>query len=324
MRLLIAGLLITLSLGAGDNGLAPGFDLPNKERKLSPLEALKEFEAPFVDSYVLGEADEISIEVWGRPELTGKHVIGPDGQITLPVAGPLRLSGLDREAALDAIVGRLSNYYLEPVVTLRVDRYASNRVFILGRVAQPGALYFETQPTLLEAITRAGSLPVGTGSAAKTQLTRCAIFRGRDRVAWVDLKALLASGDMEYNLRLARNDVVYIPDTDDQLVHVLGEVQRPGAYPLTSTMTFLDAFSQAGGLTKDAAADQVYLLRTSTGKKQLVPLRQLLQADEPRNVSLEEGDVIYVPKRNLARVGYAMEKLNPFTSFLLFGSALKP
>ena len=75
-------------------------------------------------------------------------------------------------------------------------------------------------------------------------LTRCAVIRNK-KILWVDLKRLL-NGDLSLNIRLKRNDTVYVPDAYDTSVYVLGEVNKPGVYRLTPKMSFLDALGQAG------------------------------------------------------------------------------
>ena len=289
--------------------------------KFASEELLARFEAPSGEAYRLGEGDELAIEVWDHPKLSGRHVIGPDGMITLPVAGSHHLAGLARDDATKAVKQAFSSYYLDLLVTVRVDRYGSNRVYVLGRVGQPGILHFETAPSLLEAITRAGGLPVGGVGADKASLTRCAVFRGRDRVVWIDLKGLL-TGNMALNIRLQRNDVVYIPDADDQLVYVLGEVHTPGAYHLTPEMSFMDALALAGGPTEDAAVNSMKIVRPGQRARKKISTRKLLKPDPDLNVLLEENDILYVPRSGLASFGYVMNKLNPFTTLLLFGAAL--
>jgi polysaccharide export outer membrane protein len=281
--------------------------------------AFRRFRGP--DAYRLGEGDEITVDVWGRPELSGKHVVGPDGRITLPVAGTLLVRNLSRDEAVDAIRKALAPFYVEPAVTLRVDRYTSNRVFVLGRVANPGALQFDSTPTLLDVITRAGALPVGGAGAEKATLNRCAVVRG-DRIVWIDLKTLLTETNLAYNIRLRRNDLVYIPDSDDELVYVLGEVEHPGAIRLTPQMTMMDAFAQAGGPTKDAAITKIQLVRPVAGEHRVVTIKEILKPQPEVNVGLQQGDIIYVPRRGLATFGYWMDKVNPIATFGIFGAAV--
>ena len=298
-----------------------GFQVRSKENNLSTEEIIRAFEAPRVESYTLGNGDEISIDVFAHSELSGRHVVGPDGKITVPVAGVMPIADLSREEAQKAIESALGKFYSDILVTLRVDRYTSYRVFILGRVSSPGALQFDSQPTLLDVVTRAGGLPIGGVGAEKAGLGRCAIIR-RDRMVWVDLKALVSHGNLSLNIRLARNDLVYMPDAGDQLVYVLGEVQHPGAFRLTPDMSFLDAFTQAGGLSEDAAADKLQLISTTTGAEKELKFKELLGVPKKLNYSLEEGDIIYVPKRGIAKAGYILQKASPISAFAILGTTM--
>jgi len=53
-----------------------------------------------------------------------------------------------------------------------------------------------------------------------------------------------------------------------------------------------------------------------------VDLKTFLGGDGAANYSLEEGDIIYVPKSGIAKLGYVLQQINPITSSLLFGAAL--
>ena len=317
-------LIVILAMTAWAQKAPPAnvFTAPNKTKTFSTAEILTEFDAGDERDYSLGAGDELTVDVWDHPELSGKHIVGPDGKITLQHAGSLTVAGLTREEAAEEIKQTLGRYYYTLLVTVRVDKYTSHRVMILGRVSSPGTLYFDTSPTLLEVITRAGGLPVGGTGAEKAALARCAIFRGRDRVVWIELKNLLNGTDLSLNIRLRRNDLVYLPDSDDQLVYVLGEVKTPGAYHLTPNMTFLDALSLAGGPTKDAANSKLQIIRHGRQIETEFSFNQLLKPDSKLNYGLNEGDIVYVPPRRLAKAGYIIEKVNPFASLLLVFSTL--
>jgi polysaccharide export outer membrane protein len=296
------------------------FKVRTEQKVISTEEIVRRFEAPELVSYTLGKGDEISVEIWNHPELSGKHLVGPDGKITLPVAGVVSILDSTREEAQNRIGEAFATLYSDLAVTVRVDHYTSYRIFVLGRVGNPGALQFDAQPTLLDVVTRAAVLPIGGIGADKAGLGKCAIIRGRDQMIWVDLKTLLTRGNMALNIRLARNDVVYMPDTGDQLVYVLGEVKHPGAFRLTPTMNFLDAFSQAGGLTEDAAEDKIEIVRGVSGEQNEFKLKDLLSGPEKLNFGLEEGDIIYAPRRNLAKFGYLMQKTSSLAGFAVLGS----
>ncbi len=281
---------------------------------------LARLDAPQDAEQRLGEGDTLNVSVWGRTELSGRYLVGPDGRITLPLAGSIRVADATREEAAARIGAGLQRFYQAPAVTVGVEQYASNRVTVLGRVQNPGTLQFEHTPTVLEALARAGSLPVIDKQAT---LTRCAIFRGRDQVIWIDLKRLLNGGEMAQNLRLHRGDLIYIPDSFDTLVYVMGEVGKPGAYRLTPNMSLLDALAQAGGPNEDAAPQEIGIYRPASKAVQRVPLRSLLTADHSVNFALEEGDVIYVPKSGIADFGYVSRQIAAGLTVLTVGALLK-
>jgi polysaccharide export outer membrane protein len=296
------------------------FEPADKSENIDYLdpEALALFEASIDPVYRLGAGDRLTVEVWGRPEVSGSHVVGPDGRITMPLVGPVRLADTTREEAARDVRELLSSHYQRPSVVLRVDQYTANRVTVLGRVQNPGTIQFEEQPTLLEALARAGSLPVIDKEAT---LTRAAVFRGREQVVWVDLRQLLNRVNPAYNIRLRPGDLIYIPDSSDTMVYVLGAVHRPGAYRLTPDMALLDALAQAGGPTEDGDPSGITLYRPERQAIQGTPLQALVTGERLVNFSLDEGDVIYVEKRGIAKTGYVLRQLLPGLTFMTLGLA---
>jgi polysaccharide export outer membrane protein len=102
----------------------------------------------------------------------------------------------------------------------------------------------------------------------------------------------------------------------------MGQVNKPGANPRTPNMSFLDALGQAGGPSDGAKPSQIVLARPRDHLQQVVDLKTFLNGNGETNYSLEEGDIIYVPKSGVAKVGYVLQQLNPITSTILFGAAL--
>ena len=180
--------------------------------------------------------------------------------ITVPLVGDLLIKDKTREEALGAIRSELLKYFTAPHATLAIDEYPSNQITVLGRVEKAGAMKFTHSPTLIDVLANAGAMPLLDKQAT---LSRCAIIRGRNKLIWVDLKALL-NGDVNYNIRMKKGDIVYIPDSSDTSVYVMGAVGRPGSYRMTPRMTVLDAIAQAGGLTENAKNDRIGLYRAGT------------------------------------------------------------
>ena len=269
--------------------------------------------------YILGSGDIVTVTVWGHPELSGKRVIGPDGEIQLPFVGSFRITGLSADDAGRKLTSALREDYLNTAASVTVDSYNSNQVVVLGHVAHQGVLTFASTPTLLEALAMAGAAPGKDDQAAMP--VRCAIIRGRDRIMWVDLRPLLKGNDISLNIPLHRNDLVYVPDPDDELVYVIGQVKNPGPYPLTANMSFLEALARAGGPNDNAQQGKIVLARPSKNTEQVVDLESDIQKTAP-NYQLEAGDIVYVPKSGLAKFGYVLQQLNPLTTMALFGGAL--
>jgi polysaccharide export outer membrane protein len=286
---------------------------PEPQLKPNPLQVLRDFEPAANEEYRLGRGDEITVDFAGRPDLEAKLVVGPDGRITLPLAGEIMLAGLTRSEASQAIETALASYYDNLAVQVTVTKYTSNRVLVLGAVATPGEVTFEGTPTLLEALTRSG-LQTGPGKIA-TIPERCAIYRGSDQVVWVQLRQLIESGNSLADMRLRRGDVIYVPSLFERFVSVLGEVQHPGAVPLTDSSTLASVLADAGGLTDEAGNNaHIQIIDPATGKSRVLSFKQVLDPAKSLEVTLLPGEIIFVPKSGFARATYVFQRLNPLFS----------
>ncbi len=278
--------------------------------KPNPIDALRNFEPPADEPYQLGKGDEIAVTFAGRPDLDAKLVVGPDGYVTLPLAGDIKLAGMTRTEAAKTIDTALAKYYDNLTAQVTVTRYTSNRVLVLGAVDNPGEVSFEGTPTLLEALTRSG-LVSGQNKVAQIP-ERCAIYRGSNQVVWVQLRQLIESGNTLADMRLRRDDVIYVPSLSEQFVSVLGEVGHPGAIALTSSSTLASVLSEAGGLTNAAGGNaHIQIVDPATGKSRVFAFKDVLNPAKSREIVLKPGQIIFVPKTGFARATYVLERLNP-------------
>jgi polysaccharide export outer membrane protein len=305
---------------AAERPPVPGFEPVEKaSREVASKVDLAMLEESVEPVYLFGSGDILQIDVYGRPEVSGRHVIGPDGIVTLPLAGDVRLAGMTREQARVELTNRLRPYFTHPHVTIGVQEYVSNQVTVLGRVESPGRQRFDHPPTLAEVLANAGALPILDKQAT---LTRCAIMRGRNKLIWVDLKALL-NGDLAYNIRMKKGDIVFIPDSADTSVYVLGAVITPGSYRLTAGMTLLDALAQAGGPSRDAQPNTIGIYRAEAQAVEVLEFGAIIAPDRRNNYVLEDGDVVFVPESGLAQFGYAMRQIAPAIAVLTFANAVE-
>ena len=286
---------------------------PEPQLKQDPLELLRRFEPSADEEYTLGRGDQITATFAGRPELTANPTIGPDGRITLPLAGDIMLAGLTRAQAAAAIQKSLTPYYDNLTVQVSVTRYTSNRVLVLGAVSKPGQYAFEGIPTLLGALTQAG-FESGPDKVAEIP-EECAIYRGSQQVVWVELKKLIESGNTLADLRLRRDDVVYVPNMAERFVSVLGAVEHPGAVQLTTSTTIASVLASTGGLANAAGNNpHIQIVNKTTGVSRVLKFNDILKPGKANEIVLHPGDIIFVPKSGFEKATYTLQQLNPIFS----------
>lgn len=91
---------------------------------------------------------------------------------------------------------------------------------------------------------------------------------------------------------------VIVTAINSQRVYILGEVTRPGAFPMLPGMNVLQGLSSAGGFTQFAKTKSIYVLRMQDGKQQKYPVnyKEVISGKRPdQNISLKAGDTIVVP-----------------------------
>lgn len=275
-------------------------------------EVIRLHEANLSQEYRIGPGDVIQIDVWNRDKLTGEHVVGPYGNITLPMLGDFQIGDLNTTTSAERITALYRRYYVDPIVTVKILKYLNNKVYVLGRVTNPGVVHFAGGGTLLEALSLAGGLP----SRDKTIfLSKCYIVRGKDQIIWVDLLQLLQKADMRLNMRLANNDIIYIPESTDAAVFVMGEIKRPGSYQIqTAGLSLLDALNMAEGPTENANIANIYLVRNMQESKgvKIIDLNEILKkGDFSQNYLLKDNDIIYLPRKGIATFNYYLRQIDP-------------
>ncbi len=325
--ILLSGCLASRISEEKDNQAIPA-DMSNVNKEddipFATPEVIKMHEANLAKEYFIGPGDKLKIEIWERPELTGEHLVGPYGNITLPLIGEFHIGQLTRKDAADAVQKAFSRLYKDPIVTLTILEYMNNKVYVLGRVSNPGIIHLDGHATILEALSMAGGLPTIDKSAF---LSKCYIIRGKDQIIWINLLQLLGKANMKLNIGLANNDIIYIPDSTDASVFVMGEVESPGSYAIqTSGMSFLDAVNQAGGPTEDADIRRIQLVRNMHEQDKPITIdlsRIISKGDFSQNLLLKDNDIIYIPRKGVAEFNYYLRQISPFLNTFITGNVLQ-
>jgi len=96
---------------------------------------------------------------------------------------------------------------------------------------------------------------------------------------------------------------------------VFGEVKKPGHYALGRTTTVLQAITQAEGYTDTALLDEIRVIRGGDLNKAQILMadvsRTLTYGDLSRNLSLQENDIIFVPREHLGDTKETATKIFP-------------
>lgn len=112
---------------------------------------------------------------------------------------------------------------------------------------------------------------------------------------------------------------VSVDKAQSTAVTVLGEVGRPGAFPLYKLTRVAEALGQVGGPTSFANVDEIRVVRPARTGTVVLPVdfTAIREGDLTTNLALEAGDIVYVPPTLLAQVGYAIQAvLFPFQPLL--------
>lgn len=90
---------------------------------------------------------------------------------------------------------------------------------------------------------------------------------------------------------------VSIIDIRSRQVYVLGQVSKPGGFPLIAPLNVLQLIAQAGGLTNYANRKGIVVLRPHAGGLQKLSFNynHVVHGDSKQNITLQPGDTVVVP-----------------------------
>jgi len=245
-------------------------------------------------NYVIGPQDVLNITVWEQADLSGKFSVEADGSFSFPLLGRIKAGGMTLRAVEDELKTKLGEgFFKNPQVTVSVEQYRSQRVFVVGEVRTPGAYSLSGDTTLIEALARAGSTSADAGgevliirSPGNVGAPVLPNQDGRAEVIHIDLHEL-QTGLLSQNAQLHDDDTIFVPRAE--LIYVFGQVQNPGAYPYQRGTTVLQALSLAHGVTDRGASGRAKVVRIVNGKKTEVKVK----LDD----LVKPGDTVVVPER---------------------------
>ncbi|MBI4519866.1 MAG: polysaccharide biosynthesis/export family protein [Gemmatimonadetes bacterium] len=247
-------------------------------------------------SYVVGPEDVLLVTVFNEPQLSGKFRVETDGQFSYPFLGRVQAAGVTAVDIAQMLKTKLADGYLRnPQVTVDVDQFRSQSVFVMGEVRSPGRYTLSGQVTLLEALAQAGSTTAAAGGEVLILHPRetAKNMPAQPGDADADIERInlrdIESGKLSQNVPLHDGDTVFVPRAER--FYVTGFVRNPGYYVLEPNMTVLQAISMAGGVTERGSNRRVRITRIVNNERS--------EFDADLTDIVQPGDTINVRQRIL-------------------------
>lgn len=220
--------------------------------------------------YRVGPGDILNITIWGHPELTipagsnrsaqeSGNWVHSDGKIFYPYIGFVDVQGKTVVEIGKFLAAKLSQFVNSPQVDVNIAAFRSQKVYVIGEIAQPGQQFITNVPlTLLDAINQGGGL-TGVADWRNVTLTRAGQSES------ISLYKLIQDGDLMQNRLMKGGDILHVPNNDEQKVFVLGEVINPNMLKIDrSGMSITEALTSVGGINElRADATGIFVIRSA-------------------------------------------------------------
>jgi polysaccharide export outer membrane protein len=261
--------------------------------------------------YRIGAEDLIEITVFEAPELSRSVRVSSGGEISLPLIGTVKASGLspmELESVLKELLRR--SYVRDPQVSVFLKEYRSDPVSIVGAVKVPGLYQIQTRRSLVEILAMAQGFSEGPQwlpgrtiiiarqpNRERTIETAPGSAPESPEVIEIPIKELLQSGDPKWNVPVYPGDVIKVVPAGT--FYVAGDVNQPGGFPLTDfdNVSAMQALAMAGGTKRTAnLKDAVIIRRDGAGNRveERIDLKRVYQG-QGADIKLAANEILFVP-----------------------------
>jgi polysaccharide export outer membrane protein len=157
--------------------------------------------------YTIGADDTLHVTVWKEPEMSATLPVRPDGKISLPLLDDVQAAGMTPMELAASIKEKLKKYIADPHVTVVVTAMNSQRIFLAGEVAHPGAMGLLPKMTMLQALSSAGF----TQFANLKHIYLLRTENGQQTKIPFDYKDVVKGNHPEQNIALKPGDTIVVP-----------------------------------------------------------------------------------------------------------------
>ena len=285
--------LLSLSFAATAQNLKISATLSATQADTERVATVQGASAPAVtEQQPLGPGDQITITVFGQPDMSAEVTVGENGSITVPLVGTIKVASLNAVQLQTLIANRLKEggYLQDPGVSVQIRQIRSQMVAVLGEVQRPGRFPMQGRMTVLEAIATAGGL---TERAERTVLllrrplgaTHLLDERQEITISFDDPSGK-RMGKLDATLQ--NEDVVFVSRYKQFFIH--GEVRRSGAFPIEPGMNIMKALALSGGISERGSMGRITVFRRDR-------LDVLQEIKAVQSMVIQADDVIYVDER---------------------------
>ena len=285
-----------------------------------------------ISEYKIGPGDVLTIKkMEGQKTAEYDAVVRPDGMISYDLIDDISVNGLTANEVDETLTSAFKKYIKHPRIEILVKEYNSKSVLLLGqiniydrRTSGPGRYNLKRKTTLLDLIVIAGGAISGQ-EYGNADLRRVEVVR-KGKSNTVSLYDVMFKGDNSQNIIIDDGDIITVPElpTYGERVYVLGQVASQGIYRLKDAYDLLAAISIAGGTTRVAVDSEVKIIRgyVENNRKPIIlsaNYNQILKkGDISQNVSLKDGDVVYVPRTAIGDINEFIVNTVPLLDYLMY------
>ncbi len=261
-----------------------------------------------VGEEIIDPGDKVKLQILG---VTDKiYDVNENGDIDFDLWGKISVRNLNQQQAIQEIKNKLSGYirFENKPVFLSIKKKPvvkhQNYISVFGEIRKPGSYPAKGNLKVLDYIVLSG----GTTRFALTDSIKV-ICEKEGKVQGEDFNLqLFSSGANTPIPGISAGCVIYVPEKpaekaswmrnrSDQVIHIFGQVNKPGRYEFAEEFSFLDILSHAGGMTTLANTTKISII--SHKRSRFFNLYAYLKGGG--NIPhLHKGDVIFIPQRQKA------------------------
>jgi polysaccharide export outer membrane protein len=179
---------------------------------LTFVTAVPAFAQDAADSpYTIGVDDILEISVLQPDELLRVVNVAPDGTVTFPYIGTVKVKDLTVAEIQEKVQNALADGYMKyPVVVVSLQESRSRRFFVYGEVIKPGTYAIAENTTVLRAISVAGGFSK-FGSSARVKVLRPKDGEVGYETIKIDIKKVM-NGDSKEDILIEAGDMVVVSE----------------------------------------------------------------------------------------------------------------